>query len=65
MGVGGGGGVHMEKTMGLDSVGEHAWKYDWENRLAVVSNQIKSSFLAILNVLVSIVATIRTWEEKK
>ena len=55
----------MEKTMGLDSVGEHAWKYDWENRLAVVSNQIKSSFLAILNVLVSIVATIRTWEEKK
>ena len=61
----GGGGVHMEKTMGLDSVGEHAWKYDGENRLAVVSNQIKSSFLAILNVLVSIVATIRTWEEKK
>ena len=60
-----GGGVHMEKTMGLDSVGEHAWKYDWENRLVVVSNQIKSSFLAILNVLVSIVATIRTWEEKK
>ena len=55
----------MEKTMGLDSVGEHAWKYDWENRLVVVSNQIKSSFLAILNVLVSIVATIRTWEEKK
>ena len=61
----GGGGVHMEKTMGLDSVGEHAWKYDWENRLVVVSNQIKSSFLAILNVLVSIVATIRTWEEKR
>ena len=60
-----GGGGQMEKTMGLDSVGEHAWKYDWENRLAVVSNQIKSSFLAILNVLVSIVATIRTWEEKK